>query len=271
MTRKARVVATATMALLCLLGSVAEAQFDDLIRHVPESATAVVLVDADAMFSSQIAKAEGWQANRVEHFAAGMTSIPPLAKSLVIAAELDPHAMRAKWEVAVAKVDTSIKSMSDYAKQVGGSLDQLGPVQAVRLPDNSFLLQFPDGVVGAMAPGDRQKAGYWINRPNRGLSVYLTKALADIDSNAHIVMAMDLAHAFSADDLQRGMEKFDAVKQSQVNLADLAKFMATVNGITLEISFRDKPYGMVALDFAEDAAIASKIAKPLMLEILGAY
>jgi hypothetical protein len=271
MTRIARVVSTAAMALICLLGTAAQAQFEDLIRHVPETATAVVLVDADAMFSSQIAKAENWQANRVEHFAAGMTSIPPLAKSLVIAAELDPHAMRAKWEVAVAQVDTSTKSMSDYAKQVGGSLDQLGPVQAVRLPDDSFLLQFPDGMLGAMAPGDRQKAGYWINRPNRGMSPFLTETISDLDSDAHIVMAMDLTHAFSADDLQRGMEKFDAVKQSQVNLADLAKFMATITGVTLEISFRDKTYGKLSLDFAEDAAIVSKIAKPLMLETLGAY
>jgi hypothetical protein len=103
------------------------------------------------------------------------------------------------------------------------------------------------------------------------MSPFLTETISDLDSDAHIVMAMDLTHAFSADDLQRGMEKFDAVKQSQVNLADLAKFMATIKGVTLEISFRDKTYGKLSLDFAEDAAIVSKIAKPLMLDTLGAY
>lgn len=271
MTGISRFFATSAVVLCWLSGNAALAQFESLLPHIPETANTVVLVDAEKMFSSQIAKAENWQAHREKHFAAGMTSIPPLAKSLVIAADLDPHAMRAKWEVAVANLDTSKKSMSDYAKQVGGSLDQLGPVQAVRLPDDTFLLQFPDGVFGAMAPGNRQKAGYWINRPSRGLSPYLTEAIDNIDTKAHIVMAMDLKHAFSADDLQRGMEKFEAVKQSQVKLADLAKFMATVKGVTLEISFRDKSYGMLALDFAEDAAIASKIAKPLMLEIVGAY
>lgn len=271
MTGKSRAVSTAAMTLICLLETVAQAQVDDLIRHVPETANAVVLVDADAMFSSQIAKAENWQAHRADNFAAGISSIPPLAKRLVIAADLDPHTMRAKWEVAVAKADTSRKSMSDYAKQVGGSLDQLGPVQAVRLPDDSFLLQFPDGSFGAMAPGDRQKASYWINRPNRGLSPYLTEALADIDSKAHIVMAFDLTSAFSAEDLQRGMEEFDAVKKSQIKLADLTKLMATVQGVTLEISFQDKTYGFMAFDFGADAAMVSPIAKPLMLEILGAY
>jgi hypothetical protein len=60
MKSKSRVLSAATMALVCLLGSVAQAQFEDLIRHVPETANAVVLVDADAMFSSQIAKAENW-------------------------------------------------------------------------------------------------------------------------------------------------------------------------------------------------------------------
>ena len=99
----------------------------------------------------------------------------------------------------------------------------------------------------------------------------MREALADIDSKAQIVMALDLSHAFSADDLKRGMEKFEAVKKSQVDLADLTKFMATVKGVTLEISFQEKTYGILSLDFSEDAAIVSSIAKPLMLEIVGAY
>jgi hypothetical protein len=270
MTSVLRVVSTATLALICCLGSVAQAQFEDLIGHIPETANAVVLVDADTMFSSPIAKSENWSAHREDHFASGMTSIPPRAKSLLIAAELDPHSMRAKWEVAVGKMDAP-KTMSEFANQFGGSVDQVGAVPAVRLPDGSFLLQFPDGVFGAMAPGNRQQAGFWINRPSRGLSPYLREALADIDSKAQIVMALDLSHAFSADDLKRGMEKFEAVKKSQVDLADLTKFMATVKGVTLEISFQEKTYGILSLDFSEDAAIVSSIAKPLMLEIVGAY
>lgn len=131
-------------------------------------------------------------------------SIPPLASSLVIAANLDIDVMRATWEVAVARMDAS-KSIEQYAQQFGGSVDQVGAVPAVRLPDDSFLLQFPDGILGALAPANRQKAGYWINRPNRGLSPYLTEAMADLDSNSQIVMAIDLNHAFSSNDLERGI------------------------------------------------------------------
>ncbi len=276
MTTISRTLFAAAITATCLIGTEAQAQVKDLIRHIPETANAVVLVDAKAIFSSPIAKAGNWQADREANFAAGMTSIPPLADSMVIAADLDTDLMRAKWEVAVAKMGAKNisdvnRKIGDYAKLLGGSVDQVGSVPAVRLVDDTFLLEFADGVLGAMAPGSRQAVGFWITRPNRGLSPYLTEALGDIDTKAHVVMALDLNHAFSADDLQRGMAKFESIKKSQVNPADLAKLMATIKGVQLEISFQDQVYGLLAFDFAEDAAIVSPIAKPLMLDLIGAY
>jgi hypothetical protein len=177
--------------------------------------------------------------------------------------------MRAKWEVGLTELDAP-RLMTDLANQGGGTVDTLHSVPAVHLPDDSFLIQFPGGVLGAMAPGNRQQASYWISRPNRGLSPYLREAIHEIDSHA-IIMALDLNNAFSSSDLERGIEKFETVQKSQLSKAAVAKLMASVQGVTLAINFRDKPYGRLSLDFAEDAALVSSIAKPLMLEILGSY
>jgi hypothetical protein len=265
-----KAVYTATILSTWLVGNVARAQVKELIQYVPETANAVVVVDATAMFSSPIAKSEKWQNYRQKHFEAGMTSIPPLATALVIAADLDVDVMRASWEVAVAKMETA-KPIAEYAKQLAGSVDQFGSVPAVRLPDDSFVLELADGVLGTMAPANRQKVSYWVTRSNRTLSPYLTQAIGDLGSKAQIVMVLDLNGAFSSDDIKRGIEKFASVQNSKVNKADLAKLMASIQGVTMEIAFRDKSYARLSLDFAEDPAMVSEIAKPLVLEMIGSY
>ncbi len=270
MTILCRAVFAATIISTSFLGNVARAQIDELIQYVPETANAVVVVDAAAMFSSPIAKSENWQKFRQKHFEAGMTSIPPLATGLVIAAELDVDVMRANWEVAVAKMEAA-KPIADYAKQLGGSVDKFGSVPAVRLPDDSFVLELADGVLGTMAPGNRQKVSYWVTRTNRALSPYLTEAIGDLDTKAQIVMALDLTNAFSADDIERGLEKFASVEKAQVNKAELAKLLSGIQGVQLEIVFRDKTYGRLSLDFFEDASTLSEIAKPMLLEMIGSY
>ncbi len=86
---KSCVVAVACTVSTWLPGNRGLAQFEGLLEHIPETANAMVLVDAKALFASPIAKREDWQANRTKQFAAGLTSIPPKANSLVIASDLD--------------------------------------------------------------------------------------------------------------------------------------------------------------------------------------
>ncbi len=37
----------------------------------------------------------------------------------------------------------------------------------------------------------------------------------------------------------------------------------------LGITFRDKPYGEIKIDFAQDATLLSDIAKPFILDVVG--
>ncbi len=270
MTSMLKAVFAATIISTSLVGSVARAQVSELVQYVPETANAVVVVDATAMFNSPIAKSEKWSDFRQKHFERGMTSIPPRATSLMIAAELDVDVMRANWEVAVAKMEAA-KPIADYAKQLGGSVDQFGSIPAVRLPDDTFVLELADGVLGAMAPGNRQKVSYWVKRSNRALSPYLNQAIGDVDIKAQVVMALDLTGAFSSEDIERGIDKFEVVQKSKVNKADLAKLLSSIQGVTMEIAFRDKSYARLSLDFSEDPAMLSGIAKPLVLEMIGSY
>ncbi len=131
------------------------AQFDGLMGHVPETANALVLVNAQKLFSSAVAQRENWQADRAKRFAGGLTSIPPKADLLVIAADMNAEQLHANWEVAVGKMQADV-SVSSLASRYGAIPDQVDSVPCVRLPDGSFVVDFPDGVFGAMRPGNRQ-------------------------------------------------------------------------------------------------------------------
>ena len=52
----------------------ARAQFDALVKHIPNSANNLVLVNAEKMFNSPVAKSEGWQQIHSKRFVAGPTN-----------------------------------------------------------------------------------------------------------------------------------------------------------------------------------------------------
>ena len=252
------------------LSSEALGQFEDLIKHVPETANAMVLVNAKAVFASEIAVREGWQANREKNFAAGLTGIPPKAETLIIASDLDIEQRHANWEVAIAKLQAEV-SASSLASQAGGVVDKIESVPVVRLPDNSFIMDFPGDLFGMMTPGNRQSVASWITRPSRSVSAYLQEGMDFAESGAGIIMVLDLQNAFSAKEIELGIERFKSVQNSKVDRAKLSQLLATLEGVMLGITFNDKPFGAIKFDFSQNPALLTDIAKPFILDILGEY
>jgi hypothetical protein len=263
-------VCMAGLALASLLGNRAQAQYEDLVKYVPETANTLVLVDAKALFASPIAQRENWGADRAKRFTAGLTGIPPHAERIVIACEMDIEQMHPTWEVAIAKMDSDV-SVSSLASQFGGVEDTLNSVPAVRMPDNSFVLDFPGGLLGAMGPGNRQSVSAWVARSNRSVSPYLQEGIRFAESGAEVIMVLDLKNAFSAKEVELGIERFKSVQNSKVDREKLSQLIASVKGLMLGITFRDMPYGKIKIDFGQDATMLSDIAKPLILDILGEY
>lgn len=243
-------------------------EFSDMIKRVPESANALVMVNATSIFDSPIAKQEGWAANREKRFGAGLTSLPPRASKLLLAANIDIDSMRPTWEVAIAEMETQTL-MSTLAQRFKGSAGTVGNVPSVRLPDDSFVLQFSDGTLGTISPGNRQQVTRWIDDVNPSPSPYLQQGVHYADASAQIIMLLDLKDAFAAHELD--LEKFESVQKSTVDKAALNQLVASVQGVMLGITFRDKTYARLKVDFGQDAALIADMAKPLILDIIGAY
>lgn len=78
---------------LCLGLVVSSAQaarpWDDLLRRVPESANAILLIDVKGMHESPLGMKENWAKTHEAEFLAGTMQIPPKATHAVFSAQLN--------------------------------------------------------------------------------------------------------------------------------------------------------------------------------------
>ena len=66
-----------------------------------------------------------------------------------------------------------------------------------------------------------------------------------------------------------GIERFESVRNSKVDRAKLSQLIASVKGVMLGITFRDKPYGKIKIDFGQDASHAFRNRETVHLGRVG--
>jgi hypothetical protein len=129
---------TLAFALILLASVPAAAQFEQLATRVPSTANAITLLNGERLMSSPIAIREGWKDKYDAAFAAGLHSIPPDTKLLVLGADINYEFMQPSWRVGVAET-LKPRSMPSLARMAHGSVETIGDRQALALKDNSYL------------------------------------------------------------------------------------------------------------------------------------
>ena len=79
---------TLLIALLIRTGTVPA---DELMRRVPPSANALLVIDAKALETTPLAVQQGWKQKLEAANAARPLMLPPEADRIVVAAQLDAH------------------------------------------------------------------------------------------------------------------------------------------------------------------------------------
>jgi hypothetical protein len=268
-----RIVAAALCAAL-LLQRVSLADFPELASRVPADANALVLVDVDKMLASPAAERGDWK-NKIENaFAEGITILPPNTKRAVLASMIDMEFMTQLWQTEIVELNDP-SDVTTIAKKTGGMVDRIGELAAVRLPVDAYVLRFSKDAFGVMLPANRQAVVRWVrevhDREKPKLSPYLTEAYGFANElGTPIVMALDLEHAVSEAEVRARMQENwkDSGLEGKADPLAVAKVIASIRGVTLGITLKDKPFGKIKIDFTEDVKPLAAIAKPLFLHVL---
>ena len=144
-------VGLGALVMTCTLPTLALAQFGELIKQIPRSANAVVLLNMEKAKQSPMGVREGWTKKVEKAFEAGLYPVPPQAKRFVLASQIDLEFMEPVWSAAIIDLAGNW-SMEQIAKRHGGTLDTLSNLSAVALPNDSYAVQFAPQVLGAMSP-----------------------------------------------------------------------------------------------------------------------
>jgi hypothetical protein len=178
----------------------ARADFPELLKQVPGSANAMIVIK-----SKEIATKATSANQREIGTVLKSARIWPAIKGwnperVLIAAEMDIQHMEPLWEMAAVEFEQKT-DLNMLAENTGGVNDSLLGVDVVWL-ENACLLAMGDKQLTLVSPLNRQSATRWLRRIKRQTSIELSPFLAKIagaaaSGSAQITLAVDLENIFA--------------------------------------------------------------------------
>lgn len=271
-TMSCRISFGVAVGMMSLAGTLAQAEVPTkLLPWVPADANAVVVIDVESLFHTPLATRENWRRQAGDRFANQEISVPPEARKVVMASQLDlSGGLQPVWELGIMDVERT-PSFALIARREGGHLDTIAGHSAVTLPGGRSGVELESGVILVTSQPNRQVISRWVSSAKKDaarLSPFLAKGLEQADSKSHLIVAVDLADSVTAAPIRELLTKFEPLKGKTADQADIADILASVKGVVLTVRVTDKREGALQIDFAKPTAIIQHIAKPLIEEIL---
>ncbi len=244
--------------------------FPTLVAKVPGSANAIMVIDADAILASGIAKKNHWEKRFADGSADRPLYLPPEADKVVVAAQFDiVRGFARTWEVALMGMKEPF-SMSLVARAEGGSTDTISGVNVAWLPSDAYFVEVDAQTLGLMAPADRQALARWANnarKPVSGqISPYLKSASGLVSKGTQAVLAIDTADAIQLHRVRARLEQSELAKSLDVEAT--AQLISQMKGIVLQMRFADKVLADARIDFAAPVMLSETAAKSLVLHAM---
>lgn len=245
-----------------------------MLRWIPADANAVVSVDVNAIFHAPLAQREGWKKRSADRFVNQEISIPPEARRLLMASQLDlGGTLQPTWEVGVMELERT-PSFALLARNDGGHLDTIAGLSAIRLSSGRTGVELESGLVLGTPEPNRQLISRWINSSKAAaapkVSPFLKTALEKSDPKAHVVLAVDLSDCVTVPPVRQMLSEVEALKGKTADQADIAEILASVRGVVMTVQVTDRREGVVRVEFGKPTALMKPVAKPVTEEILRA-
>jgi hypothetical protein len=263
---------SAFVAALVIPGFAAAAgPFDSLLSAVPPGTNTLVLINVGEVYSSELARSEKWADEYFEKYRSGIGFVPPDGEAVVIASRVNLSSMVRDHQIGLVRVRV-LPSIRALADREAGTVSTMAGVSVVNSPRDIYYTTLGGTTVAAVYPADRQSMAAWLRHATAArepsLSPYLM-GVVETNEKADVKIAVDLTDALDPALLAIGFEFSPAiVKQGGVNVAALARYVATARGMTFTADITDKIIGTVQIDFGADPTPFRRSIHELFLELL---
>lgn len=258
-----------SLALAVAASPVAAGEISELLAFAPEGYNAVLAVDAQALFASRLAIAEGWKEKYADAFSSAPTSMPPDSQSFVLAAELDVETFDPHWEAAAVSL-ASARTVQQIAEKTGGAVDHLGSFDAVWPRADLCVLALSSNRFAMLKPATRQAAARWARTLEGAAKTpppFLAESIAAVDSGAKtICVAMDLRDVLRPEDVSAAVGRSEIL--SRVNKEEAAAVLASVVGVRASFQIDSQISGEIVVEFGRNCGVLSGVSGKLIASVM---
>jgi len=261
-----------TIGCILVVSSLSVRGADDvsaLIRHLPESTNALVVLRVHDLLNTPRAKRERWSEKAEQEFLAGAAAVPPWVNNLVRASHFHPGASAASWSVAVVASSRPI-DISLVARREGVDAETLLGKRAVLSPRGCYFVQLGERLLGVMCPAYRQDTVRWMRFSAKNRKPVISSYLQNVatDDQSQIVLALDMEEMLEPRMIRKRLLAGKSLQGKPQTIRALAALLKGLRGIRLHIKVNDKTTAAIWIDFAAKVGPEGKYLKPLLLETL---
>ncbi|MEM9353863.1 MAG: hypothetical protein AAGA92_12685 [Planctomycetota bacterium] len=246
--------------------------FEGLLKKIPPSANALVMIDVENTVDTPVAREQGWGEELEQAYVSRPIFLPPEAKKMVLAAALTPdHDFRPLWELAVMELDEPI-SMRSVARAEGGYTDTINGARAAWTPSDAYFVTIDDSEMGVMFPAERQFVSRWVdyaaNSTGPELSEYLAAASQMTSEKVQIALAVDLTDVTNETEVRERLKSSSMLKESGMDIAAAASTISSLRGAVLRVAVGEQVQGQLRIDFDEPVAPLGDSAKFIVTQAM---
>lgn len=243
-----------------------------LLRWIPADANSITSVDVEALFKTPLAMREGWRKRAGDRFVNQEINVPPEAKRVVMASQLDlGGTLNPAWELGIIELEKT-PSFALIARRDGGQLDTIAGHSAIRLSSSKTGVELESGVVLGTSEPNRQVISRWVSSNKSGsalrLSPFLKDSLEKADRKAQVVMALDLNDSITTPAVRELLTEVEALKGKTADQADIAEILSSVQGVIVTVQVTDKREGTIRVEFGKSTKLLKAVAMPIADEVL---
>lgn len=244
----------------------------EVLQKLPPGVNAIAVIDVEALLKSKLAEQEKWQAKQDVAYGSRPLMVPPEAKTVVVAAQLNAdNDLDAEWQLALIDLNTSF-AIDDIAKTEGGRVEPFGDVPAAWTPTDAYMLQFDPRLLAIAHPANRQTISRWLKFAQKNkdvvISDYLQAAMGRLTDASQFVLAIDLADLPQRQRVEQRLSASQTVGGKEDKIKQLTDLITGIQGLTVSVGVTDKIMAEVRIDFSSDVKPLGNLAKPLLIEVL---
>jgi len=266
-----RIAPLGLLVLASLVSPAPAIEFSGMLGRVPGETNLLVMIDADRLFDSPLARTEGWKKKLSQQQDLHPVLLPVGAQKLVRAIQVDVHSRVQSKEITLLDFPKG-PSLQKIADRQQGYLEKVANTDVAWLPQGAYGTRLGNDLYGFLFPANRQELSAWLRARSGKISTYLLQASTAMKaSGPQIVLALDLEDAIPVSTLSDRLKALESISKSQVDVEAISRVVASLRGARLAVTIGQAATGTLTIDFEEKVDPLKSVAQSLVLEALSQH